>query len=186
MASARNQVQTCTCCASRAGKDVLMNQESCYVVGYDFSDVANLALYRAFEEAAHETHAKVEVVWVTTPSAAFMMGFGVDAIDIAMRPASMQRRALWQATHDAYREWSRNHEAHISLTTHVKVGAPAEELISFATEHDAKLLIMGTHHRSFLRRLLHGSVAERVVRSGQLEVLVVQPRSGSHGAAGLS
>ena len=153
-----------------------MHQENCYVVGYDFSDVSDLALFRAFDEAGHDPHAKVDVVWVTTPGSAYLMGFGLDAMDIAMRPASLQRRALWQAAHDAYRSWSKDHVAHIEITTHVKVGVPAEELIDFAKEHEAKLLIMGMHHHSFFHRLFHQSVTEQVVRASPFEVLVVQPK----------
>jgi len=43
-----------------------------------------------------------------------------------------------------------------------------------ATEVDADLIVMGTHARSGISRLLHGSVAESVVRTALCPVLVIR------------
>jgi nucleotide-binding universal stress UspA family protein len=50
---------------------------------------------------------------------------------------------------------------------------PAHEIINFAEEIRADVIVVGTHGRSGVPRLLMGSVAEDVVRSAPCPVLVV-------------
>jgi nucleotide-binding universal stress UspA family protein len=54
-------------------------------------------------------------------------------------------------------------------------GAPAEEIIKFLRDGRFDLVAMGTHGRKGLKRLVLGSVAERVVREAPCTVLVVRP-----------
>jgi nucleotide-binding universal stress UspA family protein len=49
----------------------------------------------------------------------------------------------------------------------------AEGLLTYATEHDIRLLVLGTHGRRGLQRLVLGSVAEEVVRRSEAPVLTV-------------
>jgi len=49
----------------------------------------------------------------------------------------------------------------------------AERILLAAADCKADLIVMGTHGRRGLRRLMLGSVAERVVRSATLPVLLV-------------
>lgn len=53
-------------------------------------------------------------------------------------------------------------------------GRPSQRIVEYATEHDGDLIVMGTHGRGGLDRLLLGSVAERVVRSASVPVMTVQ------------
>ena len=53
-------------------------------------------------------------------------------------------------------------------------GDPAEEILRFAREGFVELIVLGTHGRSGLRRLVLGSVAERVVRQAECPVLVTR------------
>jgi nucleotide-binding universal stress UspA family protein len=55
----------------------------------------------------------------------------------------------------------------------LRFGPPAEEILAAAREHDSGLVVMGTHGRQGLSRLLLGSVAERVVRASPVPVLTV-------------
>jgi nucleotide-binding universal stress UspA family protein len=50
-------------------------------------------------------------------------------------------------------------------------GDPAHEIVSVADREHADLIVLGTHGRSGLRRLLMGSVAESVVRHANCPVL---------------
>lgn len=63
-----------------------------------------------------------------------------------------------------------------SLTIHrfILEGEPAEEIVRFAKEHECDLIVMGTHGRTGLGRLLMGSVAENVVRRAPCPVLTVK------------
>ncbi|RPH95198.1 MAG: universal stress protein [Calditrichaeota bacterium] len=55
--------------------------------------------------------------------------------------------------------------------------SPAEEILSFAAEHDIDLIIMGTHGRKAIAHLLLGSVAEKVVHYASCPVLTAHVRS---------
>ena len=64
----------------------------------------------------------------------------------------------------------------------LEVGVPFEEIVKAAHEEGADMIVMGTHGRSGLNRLLLGSVAERVVRLALCPVLTVrQKKEGERG-----
>jgi nucleotide-binding universal stress UspA family protein len=63
---------------------------------------------------------------------------------------------------------------------HSLLGAPELEIVSFATDHHMDLIVMASHGRSGLVRLVMGSVAEAVMRKAPCPVLVVkQPQETS-------
>ncbi|MFC6942949.1 universal stress protein [Salinirubellus sp. GCM10025818] len=53
-------------------------------------------------------------------------------------------------------------------------GGPAREIVAYAERSGADLVVMGTHGRGGLNRILIGSVAERVVRTAGMPVLTVR------------
>jgi hypothetical protein len=53
-------------------------------------------------------------------------------------------------------------------------GTPAEGIVRFAEEVQADFIVMGTHGRTGLFRVLMGSVAEAVVRKAPCPVLTVR------------
>jgi nucleotide-binding universal stress UspA family protein len=57
----------------------------------------------------------------------------------------------------------------------VLVGYPAEEILNLAEDEDADLIIMGTHGRTGIDRILFGSVAEKIVKSSKCPVLTIRP-----------
>lgn len=61
-----------------------------------------------------------------------------------------------------------------TIETTVEMGQPAREIIAYATENDIDQLIMGSHGRSGVSRLLLGSVAETVVRRAPIPVTIVR------------
>jgi nucleotide-binding universal stress UspA family protein len=52
-------------------------------------------------------------------------------------------------------------------------GDPAEEILRYARTHAIDLIVVGTHGRTGLSRLLLGNVADRVLRGTRCPVLVV-------------
>jgi len=54
-------------------------------------------------------------------------------------------------------------------------GDPASEIVRLAEESGADMIVMGTHGRTGLRRMLMGSVAEAVVRRAHCPVLSFKP-----------
>ncbi len=55
-----------------------------------------------------------------------------------------------------------------------EIGIPSEEILRVAEEIEASVIVMGTHGRTGLSRLLMGSVAEEVVRKACSPVLTVK------------
>ncbi len=60
---------------------------------------------------------------------------------------------------------------------HLLMGVAANELLRLAHERQVDLIVMGTHGRTGLRRMLMGSVAEAVTRRAECPVLSVKQSS---------
>ncbi|MFB6078769.1 MAG: universal stress protein [Halarchaeum sp.] len=60
------------------------------------------------------------------------------------------------------------------VTTTVREGRPADEILGYVREVDADLVATGTRGRHGENRLLVGSVAERIVRDSPVPVLTVR------------
>jgi universal stress protein A len=58
--------------------------------------------------------------------------------------------------------------------TEIITGIPHDEITAAAVKNDASLIVIGTHGRTGLDRILFGSTAERVVRSAGCPVLTVR------------
>ena len=54
-------------------------------------------------------------------------------------------------------------------------GDPAEEIIKYVHEKEVDLIIMGTHGRTGIDRIIFGSVAEKVVKLSPVPVLTINP-----------
>jgi nucleotide-binding universal stress UspA family protein len=71
----------------------------------------------------------------------------------------------------------------VRLKVRLESGPPASRLLEVVTEEAADLLVVGTHGRAGLERLVLGSVADRMVRQAPCPVLTVRPapESGARG-----
>ena len=56
-----------------------------------------------------------------------------------------------------------------------RLGHPAEEIIDYARTHDVDVIMLSTHGRTGLGKMLFGSVAGRVLLSGVKPVLLIRP-----------
>ena len=56
-------------------------------------------------------------------------------------------------------------------------GYAAEEILNLVDSSGADLIIMGTHGRKGIDRILFGSVAEKVVKSSRIPVMTIRPTS---------
>ncbi len=68
------------------------------------------------------------------------------------------------------------HAAGVAARGLLRGGEPAPEVVRAAEEEQVDLIVMGTHGRSGLGRLLLGSVADRVVRTASCPVVTVRER----------
>ena len=61
-----------------------------------------------------------------------------------------------------------------SVDTAVEVGRPSRTIVDYAESHDVDGIVMGSHGRKGVSRILLGSVAESVVRASPVPVTVVR------------
>jgi nucleotide-binding universal stress UspA family protein len=120
----------------------------------DFSSYSNQAYFHAV--ALAENHgASLTILYVCAPDT----------------PAD---RGYWQDQLEQIRPVNENILVHHVLLE----GDPATEIVQYARDTHADLIVMGTHGRTGVERLLMGSVAERVMREAACSVLVVKLPKG--------
>lgn len=144
------------------------------VVGIDFSDTGDLAFDHALELANERENADVHVVYVEDEIAmprvpAALVGAQTESDEILGR---VQKRATDRL--DAFVKRARPRMKHI--VAHVRRGNPADQIVQLAADLEADLIVVGTHGRRGLRRMLLGSVAEQVLRLARCPVFVVRPK----------
>jgi nucleotide-binding universal stress UspA family protein len=64
---------------------------------------------------------------------------------------------------------------------HLITGDPATAVVQLAEEENVDMIVMGTHGRTGLSRLLMGSVAEAVVRKANCPVLTFKQPARENG-----
>ncbi len=62
-----------------------------------------------------------------------------------------------------------------TVATEVAFGDPAKEIIDYVKQHDIDIVAMTTHGRTGVGRLLMGSVAEKVLHSVTIPVMLLRP-----------
>jgi nucleotide-binding universal stress UspA family protein len=133
----------------------------------DFSPYSNVAYFHAI--ALAEGHgARLAIVHVFSPAS-----FRPVVIEGAISPVEIgdrEEREHWRGQLEQIRPVNPN----IAVEHVLLEGDPAREIIDYAAEADIDLIVMGTHGRTGLERLLMGSVAEKVLRGAPCSVLVVK------------
>ncbi len=94
--------------------------------------------------------------------------------DIERAAENWRAAAAEQAAEAARALDSLADEAGVPCHTAVEYGAPAEAIRTYAATHGVDLVVVGTHGRTGLDRLLLGSVTERVVRTSDVPALTVR------------
>jgi len=69
--------------------------------------------------------------------------------------------------------------ARFQATKHVLEGKPSEEILAIANAWPADAIVMGSHGRTGLNRVLLGSVSNSIVRHASCSVLVVREAAGA-------
>ncbi len=65
---------------------------------------------------------------------------------------------------------------HVRAEYKAVIGDPVDQILAEAEEERATMIVMATHGRSGLQRLLLGSVADKVMRMSSRPVLLIRPR----------
>lgn len=65
-------------------------------------------------------------------------------------------------------------DPNVKFTHRLELGTAADDIVRMAQEEQADLLVIGTHGRTGLKRVLMGSVAESVMRQATCPVLTLK------------
>lgn len=71
----------------------------------------------------------------------------------------------------------RARERDLDVITVVREGAPAPTIVEYAEETGIDLVVMPTHGRTGVSRLVLGSITEQVVRASEIPVLAIRPKA---------
>lgn len=129
----------------------------------DFSSKGNAALEYAAALAA-ERHALLLIVHVQEPPAIYGDGsyyYGEPEPD----PEVLRKMLLAVRPNDPA----------VACEHRFAPGFPAQGILGVAKEEDVDLIVMSSHGRTGLGRVLMGSVAEEVMRGAECPVMVVKP-----------
>ena len=135
----------------------------------DFSHTGDKALAMA-ESLARDSGAKIFIVHVEEPPTAYGGGemyYGM------LEPDLDHLKELLSKV--------KPKDLALAYEQHMVTGEPADAIARFAEEHNIDMIVMGTHGRTGVIRLLMGSVAEAVVRRSKCAVLTVKPADESDG-----
>jgi nucleotide-binding universal stress UspA family protein len=137
----------------------------------DFSDHSDYALALACS-LARDYNARLIVLHVLERLPQIYSGVMTPTPPIL--PPDGDRKAAWE---DLQRIQAPDNAVPIERL--LDEGNPAGAIIQVAEEQPCQLIVLGTHGRTGLRRLLMGSVAEQVVRDAPCPVLTVKTPEGS-------
>ncbi|MFP8958033.1 universal stress protein [Natrialbaceae archaeon A-CW3] len=134
------------------------------LVPYDGSDPADASLRFAFEAFPE---ASIEIFHVVEPFA--------EHTDAGME--DYRRRWLEKASEIANRRFVKARtiadENDSLVKTEWRYGRPGHEIVSYIDEGDFDHVVMGSHGRSGIERLMIGSVTETTIRRASVPVTVV-------------
>ncbi|MCB9852351.1 MAG: universal stress protein [Phycisphaerales bacterium] len=70
----------------------------------------------------------------------------------------------------------------VECTHRLLYGEPAAAILDVAKSENVRMIVMGTHGRTGIARVLMGSVAEQVVRGAACSVMIVKTPRSEHAA----
>jgi nucleotide-binding universal stress UspA family protein len=142
------------------------------LVPTDFSDHSEHALRyaNAFAKLSGGTIDCVHVVDTTFLGDVGHAGAYVTTGDIERSVESMKAQAEKELRHFVRKEKLLGTE----VKPHLRQGHAAEEIVAVADEISADLIVIPTHGRSGLDRLVFGGTCDKVLRSAKVPVLVVK------------
>ncbi len=148
------------------------------LVPLDGSKLSERALPIA-QNLAQSSDATVHLIHMVSREHELGAGRGIESVQAAGLEMDMARRLtesrLYRGRMYLEQKGSQLSGAGIKIEPEfaVKAGEPAQNIIDYVKEHSISLVVMTTHGHGGIRRLLLGSVTDRVIRSCEVPVLVV-------------
>ena len=141
-------------------------------VGIDFSELAEPVLEHA-AELAKALGAHLYLVHIYAPEPDFV-GYAEYAY-----PGVDEREEELREEKNKIREWiDALKDRGVDASGYMREGDTVHGLLEFAEKREVNMLVIGTHGRGIVERLLLGSVAEGIIRHATLPVVVVPREKG--------
>ncbi len=140
----------------------------------DLSESSREAIQLAKGLIEGQSLAELILLHVTAPAVSAVGGLAMATADVQ---TELDRRSLQEAFPASPGSRVR-HE--------VRRGSPADAICRFAADEHCDLVVMMTHGRTGLTRIIMGSVAEEVLRHAPCPVLLMRPGTVSHPARTVS
>lgn len=129
---------------------------------------------KAFEYVLEEiSDPTIILLHVINPVSVFGYASADDRFDIEeYRREEQRRREHAEQILEEYREKAREHG--FEVKTAIKIGKPARRILETAEDHNVDHIVIGSHGRSGVGRVLLGSVAETVTRRSRVPVTIIR------------
>ena len=138
------------------------------VVPFDFSKSSQAALDQVIEWAEPTT--RIHLIHVVEPCISFV------SMDPTIQlPPSYEIESRDQAKVQLENEFC--NAPYDEVVRHCVIGDPGSEIVKLAKKAEAGLIVMPSHGRTGIARLLLGSVAERVLRLANCPVLILRGKA---------
>lgn len=118
---------------------------------------------------AHSINATAGLLYVINPSKEVVNA------DLGITPEQSQSVLLGEAE-KTLEQYIKLYGGVDEVLRFTPTGIPEEEIINIAKQWEADLIVMGTHGRTAVGRILSGSTAEYVIRHATIPVLITPPR----------
>lgn len=148
-----------------------MGARKTYLVPLDFSKTSEGALDQAMT-LAREHKGQLVLVHVISDSALVLPGQDAGAAGVLMDYYRIAGREALQGLKELARRKRLKPGQFRSIL--IRGGDPARRIVDQARKSRASMIIMGSHGRTGLKRLMLGSVAERTLRYARCPVLIVK------------
>jgi nucleotide-binding universal stress UspA family protein len=156
---------------------VSKNIEPKYVVlaAVDMREGSPLVISQALEIASHHPRGELHVLSVSEPTPAVVMPPVMPAADAIVAPRPERLADLVRSHLDDFKK--RHPESRTPpIEVHTSLGYASDEIVWLAAHVEADLVVVATHGRRGLARLLLGSVSEKVARLAGCPVMVVRDK----------
>ncbi|PSQ30501.1 universal stress protein UspA [Halobacteriales archaeon SW_10_68_16] len=133
-------------------------------------------------DGSEQSERACELVFAEFPEATLVLLHVINPVEAGYSTGAAIPSAS-EEWYDRQRELANEHldeieaaaaEHGIEVDRAIEVGKPIRAIVAYAEEHDVDHIVMGSHGREGVSRVLLGSVAETIVRRSPVPVTVVR------------
>lgn len=146
------------------------NQPYIILAALALDETGELALREAARIAQQRPNSELHLVHVVIEEAPATSA--LELVSLEQRLA----RAPEQVKHYVEQVWA---DTPSKIVAHLRAGQPSRSICQTAVDINADVIVVGTHRRAGLKKLILGSVAEQVLQHAHCPVLIALPKDYS-------